>query len=134
MASISTFARNFAKGKNGQHSNFRNEFREFLVYANVSVNAMRAALAHVGDGWAVVTPPAQQLHGVVINVGAVESGGRGSKREAARKLACKFRQEVMCHADGFRRELRRCGETKWSSLPRPRRRNAARLPFWTTFT
>ena len=32
MASISTFARNFAKGKNGQHSNFRKEFREFLAY------------------------------------------------------------------------------------------------------
>jgi hypothetical protein len=37
MASISTFARNFAKGKNGQHSNFRNEFREFLVDAKAGV-------------------------------------------------------------------------------------------------
>ena len=33
----------------------------------------------------------------------------------------------------FRREQRRCRETKRSSLPRPRRRNAPRLPFWTTF-
>ena len=32
MASISTFARNFAKGKNGQHSNFRKEFRERWAY------------------------------------------------------------------------------------------------------
>ena len=32
MASIATFARNFAKGKNGQHSNFRKEFRETRTY------------------------------------------------------------------------------------------------------
>ena len=37
MASISTFSRNFAKGKNGQHSNFRKEFREIWAYPNTSV-------------------------------------------------------------------------------------------------
>ena len=44
MASISTFARNFAKGKNGQHSNFRKEFRERWAYPNLATvrDAMEA--------------------------------------------------------------------------------------------
>ena len=33
MSQLSSFARNFAKRKNGQHSNFRKEFREIWVHA-----------------------------------------------------------------------------------------------------
>ena len=54
MASISTLTRTFTKGKNGKHSNFRKEFREFLVYPN---------LPRCGVCGSTVGPVRKKLHG-----------------------------------------------------------------------
>jgi hypothetical protein len=81
MASISTFARNFAKGKNGQHSNFRKEFRETRTYPKIqywqlgdfdwvlSTRAPRRARAEVSKAISVSQLALRRLSALHVHCG-----------------------------------------------------------------